>query len=188
MRLFVAIELSGDVKKSLIKAQSVLRKRCDGIRWVSESAMHLTLKFIGDVDDNDVVETTEAVSLGVDGVASFDMEVGGCGCFPDRGPLRTIWAGVSETSGVLAACVGEIEGRLEELGFPRERRPFSPHITLGRVRDDRSGGRMRSIVEAHTIEPLNEPVYGVSVMASELSPRGATYARVSQAKFSAVTE
>ncbi len=188
MRLFVAIELSSEVKKSLIRAQSVLRKRCDGVRWVGEPAMHLTLKFIGDVDDNDVVETTDAVALGVVGVASFDMEVGGCGCFPDRGPVRTVWAGVSEPSGMLAACVGEIEQRLEELGFPRERRPFSPHITLGRVRDDRSGGRIRSIVEAHTIEPLSELVYGVSVMASELSPRGATYARVSQAKFSAVME
>lgn len=188
MRLFVAIELSGAVKASLIRAQSVLRKRCDGVRWVGESAMHLTLKFIGDVDDNDVVETTEAVSLGVDGVASFDMEVGGCGCFPDRGPVRIIWAGVSEPSGALAACAGEIERRLEELGFPRERKPFSPHITLGRVHDDRSGGRIRSIVQAHAIEPLNEPVYGVSVMASELSPRGATYARVSRAIFSAVAE
>ena len=96
MRLFVAIELSGEVKASLIRAQSVLRKRCDGVRWLGEAAMHLTLKFLGDVDDNDVVETTEAVALGIDGSESFDMVVGGCGCFPDRGPVRIIWAGVSE--------------------------------------------------------------------------------------------
>lgn len=188
MRLFVAIELSDEVKAALAKAQAGLRADADGVRWVKPSGLHLTLKFLGEVPDRDVVKVTEAVAQATRTAEPFEMAIGGCGCFPPRGPVRIVWAGVFEASGALAPCVESLERRLEGLGFPRERRPFAPHITIGRVRDDRSAGRLRSAVEAFILDRTGQAVDEVTVMSSELSPKGATYAAISRAELASVKE
>lgn len=186
MRLFVAIELSDRVRAALVKAQAALRPTCDGVRWVQTPGLHLTVKFLGEVPDGDVEDTSAAVVEAAAGAAAFDMEVAGCGCFPARGPVRIVWAGVAEPSGALERYVEALEGRLERLGFARERKAFSPHITIGRVREDRSGGRLRSTVEAFELGAMEQPVSSATLMSSVLSPKGATYAQVNRTDFGAV--
>ena len=140
MRLFVAIELSKKVRSALSRVQSKLQAECSGVRWVPPENIHLTVKFIGDVSDRDV----DAVARAVAGVAAevrpFDMEITGSGCFPPRGPVRIVWAGVGEESGALLGCAERLEDALWELGVAREPRRYSPHLTVGRVRRDVSEG------------------------------------------------
>ncbi len=183
MRLFIAIELSDLVKSMLKSAQTGLRPLGDGVRWVPPELLHLTLKFLGDVRDHDVPSVCDAVSCIASGTAPFSMTVESCGCFPERGPVRIVWAGIREEDGELARCAAAIDGELEALGFPREARAFSPHVTIGRVREDRTAGRLRAAVASARLSATKQVVGSMAVMSSELSPKGPTYAVVSRAFF-----
>ena len=182
MRLFVAIELDDDVRAALVRIQDKLGRRCNGVRWIPASQIHLTMRFLGDVPDVGVPQVSQAVAAGACSVQPFDFEVVGCGCFPPGGrPVRIVWAGVREPTGALDACVAAVEAQLERAGHPRERRPFSPHITIGRVREDRSGGTIREAVEAVELKPRAQSIRSLTVMQSVLSPAGPTYTPVSKA-------
>ncbi len=182
MRLFVAIELDHPVRKALEKAQEPLRRRCDGVRWVDPSLMHITLRFLGDVQDDRLADVGEAVAAAASGSEPFTLTVGGCGCFPPRGAVRTVWAGAREDAGALLRCVEALSGELEMVGFEPEHRPFSAHMTLGRVRDDRSGGKLRDKVVAQVLDDLDQQVESITLMSSVLSPKGPAYSAVSRAK------
>lgn len=162
--------------------QTALRPRCEDVRWTPPEQLHLTAKFLGDVPDTQVADVADAVTLAATTSKPFDMDIGGCGCFPHQGTVRIVWAGTNEPTGSLLACVEAVESSLGELGFERERRPFSPHITIGRVRDDRSAGRLRSLIEKHELPPVTQPVATLTLMSSVLSPKGAQYNAVKTAR------
>lgn len=182
MRLFVAIELSQNTRAALAGVGAALSEKCDGVRWVPADRLHMTIKFLGDVADRDVVKVADVVARAAAGAEPFDMKIAGCGCFPQRGPVRIVWAGVIEEPVVLHACVETLESELEVLGFARERRRFSAHLTIGRVREDRSNDRLRSAVDSHSFGSLEESVSSLTLMSSVLSPKGPTYAPVSTTK------
>ena len=182
MRLFVAIELSKRTRSALQGVGVAVSEECTGVRWIPAERLHLTIKFLGEVPDGDVVKVADAVARTAAGSAPFEMEIAGCGCFPPRGPVRIVWAGIKEESGVLQECVETLESELEELGFARERRRFSPHLTIGRVREDHSGGRLRSADESHGFDSLEESVSSLTLMSSVLSPRGPSYTPASTAR------
>ena len=177
MRLFVAIELDEAVRSVLRKVQSGL-KACDDVRWIPAEQLHVTLKFLGDVRDDDVPGVCEALSQGAEGSAPFGIEVAGCGCFPPRGPVRIVWAGLREESGVLKRLAANVDTAMALLGFEPEQRPFSAHITIGRVREDRTGGRLREAVNAFDYDAASQSVKKVTLMSSVLSPKGPTYTPV----------
>jgi len=181
MRLFVAIELSESLRRSLAKTQSALRRDCDGVRWVDPELMHLTVKFLGDVEDSQIALIGDAVGCAAAASEQFEMVVGGCGCFPPRGTVRVVWAGVEEMSGRLASCAESVGALLEPLGFRREARAFSPHITLGRVREDRSRGAIREAVGCYQLSSTIETVDSLVLMSSVLSKQGPSYSVVSRA-------
>lgn len=183
MRLFIAIELSDEVKAALQASQRMLSAFDRTVRWVTEQQMHLTLKFLGEVADDAVEEINVAAELVAEASSPFEMVVAGSGCFPPRGRVRVVWAGVEESSGVLAACGERCEARYAEIGFDCERRAFSPHLTLGRVREDRTAGKLREAVDGVSIGPLRESVAGLCVFQSTLTPQGARYAIISRHPF-----
>lgn len=180
MRLFVAIELDEAVRAALRKVQSGL-KAYDEVRWIPAEQLHVTVKFLGDVRDDDVPGVCEALTQGVEGSTPFDVEVSGCGCFPPRGPVRIVWAGLKEESGVLKRLAANVDTAMALVGFEPEQRPFSAHVTIGRVRDDRSGGRLREAVSAFAYDAAFQSVKNVTLMSSVLSPKGPTYTPVQTA-------
>jgi 2'-5' RNA ligase len=151
------------------------------VRWILSHQLHMTVKFLGEVPDRDVAKVSEAVSSAGSKATGFEMEISGCGCFPPRGPVRIVWVGANEPTGALLKCVETLEADLEGLGFAREQRRFSPHLTIGRVREDRSVGQIRSVVEGHTFPSLKQPVGSLTLMSSVLSPKGPTYTPVAVA-------
>lgn len=182
MRLFVAIELSDAVRRYLRVAQERLRAKCGGVRWTRPEQIHLTVKFLGDVADARVPDVTAAVGRAAAAGSGFSMDVAGMGCFPPAGAVRIVWAGLEEPSGALAQCVEGFEAAFEEIGFARERRAFSPHLTVGRVREDRSGGQIRAAVSAFKLESVPQEVSAVTLMSSVLAPQGPTYTPVMTAR------
>ena len=182
MRLFVAIELSLQARSALRAAQDALRPRSGDVRWTPPEQLHLTAKFLGEVPDGQARDVAEAITRAATASMPFNMSVGGCGCFPPRGAVRIVWAGADEPTGALPACIDAVESELADLGFERERRPFSPHITIGRVKEDRSAGRLRSLVEKHELPPVLQPVATLTLMSSVLSPKGAQYTAVKTAR------
>ncbi len=185
MRLFVAIELSDEVRNALAQTQRTLKRVCEDVRWVAVEQLHLTVKFLGEVADGDVAGISEAVASAAADSKSFVMRVGECGCFPERGAVRIVWTKTTDENGLLAGCVAAVEAQIEPLGFPREHRPFAAHITIGRVHEDRSQGKARELVQAHRGKVLEQDVLSLTLMSSALSPKGSTYTVVSRAKLSA---
>ena len=187
MRAFVAIELNEEVRASLVEVQHSLRAWSKTARWVDPKQLHLTVKFLGDVPDEDVPVIVEAMGEAASVGAEFELTLLGAGCFPPKGPVRIVWVGASNADGAMDRLVESSEASLEPLGFPREDRSFSPHLTIGRVREDASGGKLREAVGRVSVNSVTQRVSALTLMSSELSPQGPKYAVVHRAALGAGT-
>ena len=185
MRLFVAIELSEAVRKALSDTQAALKRVSQDVKWIPPEQLHLTVKFLGDVADVDVAEVSKAMTKATAAAQPFAMQTGECGCFPERGAVRIVWTKAMDVSGHLAGCVAAVEAQIEPLGFTREDRTFAAHITIGRVREDRSRGKLRELVQVQRGKVVEQDVMSLTLMSSVLSPKGSTYTAVSRAKLGA---
>jgi RNA 2',3'-cyclic 3'-phosphodiesterase len=149
---------------------------------VTTGNLHLTVKFLGEVAEDRVEAIAGALTGAVARVGAFDAQVEGLGAFPSAARPRVVWAGVTAGAGALGDVAGRVDEALDALGFAREARPFSPHITLGRVRQP---GRAPALTEA--LRGAAERPFGrfrvtrASLMRSELSTRGARYTELAAA-------
>lgn len=133
MRLFVAIFPPPEVREALSQAVKILPVKGD-VRWVPARNVHLTLKFLGDVPEEKVDEIGSVLEEISAGYGPFEVEPSGFGAFPSERKARVVWSGVGEGAETLRSIAEELEPRLEALGFEREKRGYTPHITLGRAR------------------------------------------------------
>ena len=179
MRLFIAIELSAEVRAGLVRVQNALKAKLEGegrtISWVKEENLHLTVKFLGEVPETRVKEVCNALAsvsrVGAVGLAGSKIE-----CLPPRGPLRVIAAGLEGELDRLAELQREIEARCAEVGFAPEGRRYLPHVTFARAK-----GRLRVKSPEITgwvgrLFPTARTVVREFVlMQSRLKPQGAEY-------------
>ncbi len=186
IRAFIAIELSSDMKHSL--AQLIERlKSADlrGIRWVNPESIHLTLKFLGDIPQSQVDEIVAVITSCANQSHPFALSLGELGSFPKLDAPRVLLVGLNGDIDELTPLQQGIEDGLQNLGFQREKRPFSPHLTLARMRD-RATLRDRKQVglafaEAQGPEEASMEVRSLSLMKSTLTPSGAVYTRLASA-------
>lgn len=143
-RLFVALDLPDDVRQSL----QPLSRGLGDIRWLDPDQQHLTLRFIGEVNNGCMEDVVEALAL-VPG-APFEVRLKGIGHFPPRGELKVLWAGV-EKNPELKRLKGRIDRALVEAGIPREQRKFTPHVTLARLRRPPEPHRLATWLMAHSL-------------------------------------
>lgn len=183
MRLFVAIELDHSVKRVMLKTIDRLAEFRKTVRWVLESRMHLTMKFLGDVPDERVSDVGDACARVVAACEPFEMVVDRCGCFPAGGRVRVIWCGSQGVSPAITACAGRLDEACRELGFEPETRPFSAHLTVGRVRDDRTNGRLRDAVQRLQSGSATQPVKELTLFQSTLSMQGPTHTALGRFPF-----
>ena len=183
MRLFVAIELDREVKQALIDVQGQLGEFSRVARWARPEQMHLTVKFLGETPDQKVEAVCAAAGRVAGQVGPFQITLTDCGCFPPRGAVRIVQRGLADETQTLHRCRDLCEETFAELGFERERRAYAPHLTIGRVRDDRTGGQLRAAVEGITCQPISQSVEALCVVRSELSPGGAKYTNIAEHKF-----
>jgi len=191
MRTFVAIEIPEPLKLSLDRSVEEIRSGLkDGlIRWVRLESMHLTLKFLGEIE-REQVHTIQGV---LDQVAArfsgFSLEIAGFGCFPNFSRPRVVWVGFKPEGGDLPRLQSELASRLEKIGFEREQRGYHSHLTLGRVRKGLSGSDMKQLSgwaqEAQIGTIGNFEVDAISLIQSVLQPDGAVYSNLHVAKLMA---
>lgn len=180
MRLFIAIELPEWLRERIVRIQDSLRGFRCSIAWVKEENLHITLKFLGDVEE----ERLESISKTIRRVAlsssPFKLKVKRVGCFPTlRGP-RVVWVGVEDSDSLISLKEG-IEMALEEIGFEREKRPFHPHITFGRIKKIPEEGWIKKLLSFGGVEMGTFEVCSISLFRSLLKPRGAVYTKLVEA-------
>lgn len=184
MRLFIAIELPEQMRQILDQQIAKLDQQVDSraVRWLPPGAVHLTLKFLGEVDDGQIPQIVEGIDRAASLHQRFGIGVGSLGCFPNCRRPRVIWIGITADETPLAALHSEIESELQALGFAPEQRRFHPHLTVGRIKRSATRSEEQSVpqrLEQVTIDELGRiEVTGISLMRSELRPTGARYTQL----------
>ena len=183
MRLFAGVELDSPVKASAVDVAVRLRDRLHRVapdlqaRWVPADNLHVTLWFIGEVDAARGVAIQQALAGAPFPTAAFDLALAGCGAFPPSGPPRVFWIGAERGTGEMAALYGEVGARLAPLGFVPERRAYTAHLTIARVKDPGRGTSraVRAALDATPAACGVSRVSAVTLFQSRLSPKGAAY-------------
>jgi 2'-5' RNA ligase len=175
IRSFICIEIPEEILFRLKNVQDRLKPHSRGVRWVRSEGIHLTLKFLGDVAERRLPDIARAVQLAVQNIKPFDISLNGFGAFPDFRRPRIFWVGIQENAGILVRLQRRIEEELEKEGFPAEKRPFTPHLTLGRVKSHDNIGAVSRILSAENIGVTEFRAREVVIKKSELQPSGALY-------------
>lgn len=183
MRLFAAIDIEPQVREQIAAMQRQLQEELNlprgQVKWVEPENIHLTLKFLGEVADEQLTRVCDAVRRTAARHAAFDFEVRGAGAFGR--PARIVWAGTSPCA-ELVKLQAELEAEFEKLGWDKENRPFAGHLTLCRVKTAKAGTLL-----ANAVEPFKNEVFGcvtageVVIYQSHLGSKGPAYTAISRA-------
>jgi len=181
MRSFVAIELSPALREPLVRLLAKLPRSRD-VRWCTPEQLHVTLRFLGEVDEVRLPQVCRIVSEVSAGLGAFEMQLSGLGCFPSQRQPRVLWCGIEDRSRGCARWVEAADPRFEQLGFERETRAFTPHVTLGRSKSAAGSAVLRSVLaQAVKLPPVAMTARSVVLFESRLLPQGAQYRAVHQA-------
>ena len=183
IRAFIAIELPPDVRESLSQVGEQLMEQLDArmIRWVPTENIHLTLKFLGDVSVRNLDVLQELIAGEAAQHKPMEFSVGGLGAFPKTRRPRVIWVGV-EAPAELHTLQRNIEAQTARLGYPPDARPFSPHLTIGRVNRSATPEDIRKAGDVLAAMPVGflgaVRVQAVHLFKSDLRPTGAVYSKI----------
>ena len=175
IRTFIAVELSEVVRAQLSDVTERLQQGLSGIRWVAAKNLHLTFKFLGDVETEKLERVLSTVQDTAKGFAPFTLSFSGLGAFPNMRRPRVVWVGVETGTEELAGIHKAIETALLQIGFPKDDETFRPHLTVGRVKSKK---RIRGVEEilSQTAAQLDAmTVDHIAVIKSDLTPDGPIY-------------
>ena len=184
IRSFIAIELPEEVQSGLARLKGELeRTEHTFVKWVDPRGIHLTLKFLGNVSFKLVARITSAIKEASDGISPIHLEVSGLGAFPNLKQPRVVWVGIGGEVDKLVRLQQNIDSALTPLGFTKEERPFTPHLTLARMKQGALSIQIRSFGELvmSTNFEMRYSFEGgaISLMKSQLTPQGPIYTRLS---------
>ena len=176
MRLFVAINLSTEIRRGVLDAAAPLREHAPELSWVGEPRLHLTLKFLGEQPDDRLGEIKDVLANVAGRHRELVMNIGGIGAFPNFRRARVVWIGVAQDPR-LELLHHDVEVACESIGFEVEGRPFRPHLTLARVKTPLSEERARELsrLAKRTDYRTDFIVRSVDLMRSDPSSDGSTY-------------
>ncbi len=182
LRSFIAIELDKSIQTHLHDVQEDMQRHIPDIRWVKPGNIHLTLKFLGEVSLPILQSIKEQLPSYVEKIRPFDFTLDTVGAFPRTKHPRVIWVGVSkDNSLLLSELAAEVEQGLKPLGFKKEKRPFTAHITIGRVRSTNHIFPAETISRVQIPPGLKQPVKMITLFKSTLTPQGPIYEALSNA-------
>jgi 2'-5' RNA ligase len=185
MRCFVAIDINDELRGQIEKLQSVFKKRLKnqtGIKWVKSELIHLTLKFLGEVEDDKTEQIVEAMKLVCGGFKKFEIVFSTVGSFGR--PPKVLWLGTEKQNSELEKLVQDIEQAFEELGFAKEQRPFSAHLTLARIKDGRPDGQLPQVLSSFgKVNAAAVKADAVCFYKSQLTPDGPVYTLLDKINF-----
>lgn len=177
IRAFIAIDLPPDVRAAIADAQAHVGVK---VSWTKTDNIHLTLQFLGDVENATIGRISQALAAVAAQHTAFDIPVRGAGAFPnDRAP-RVLWVGCEDTGGKLKALARAVQSEMEQFGFEPERREFSAHLTLGRVKFPKPDAAL-----TRALDSIKDEVFGtmlveaIHLFQSRLHPEGSIYTKLS---------
>ena len=175
-RAFIAIELNASVHSELSSLQSILKKSNADVKWVAAESIHLTLKFLGNIDTQKINEIEKILNEIATGVEPFVLTLKGIGAFPKLDYPRVIWVEVERGAPQSEQLAKSIEERLEGIGIPREDREFHAHITLGRVKSPKNTDKLKETIESTKFEAESAvDVNHLTLFKSQLTRDGSIY-------------
>jgi 2'-5' RNA ligase len=184
LRTFIAVDLGRTIRDRLVSLQERLAEIGAQVKWVEIDNLHVTLLFLGEVDERDLPAVCRSVADACMAHAPFVMNVEAVGCFPHPRRPRTLWVGVGAGTQELCALHDALEPPLLDLGcYRREDRRYTPHITVGRVKIDRPSNSLAVALAKHAGWQAGQvSVREILVLSSELTPNGPIYTVLSRAK------
>ncbi|MFX0205641.1 MAG: RNA 2',3'-cyclic phosphodiesterase [Candidatus Hodarchaeota archaeon] len=175
VRSFICVEINNSEAVSQIE-ELISKIKFDGVRPVKSYQLHLTLKFLGEVPEAQIKSIKQAIQT-IE-FSSFDISLEEMGCFPNLNYIRVVWIGIKEGSENLKQLAELVEEKLNPIGFPREKRRFSPHLTLGRIKKLRNADKKQLIAiiqNSKTIRIGDQVIDELILKKSTLTPKGAIY-------------
>jgi RNA 2',3'-cyclic 3'-phosphodiesterase len=185
LRAFIAIEIPPEIKKTISAQTANLQKdSASSVRWVASENIHLTFKFLGEISAANVEILAQALKTECEQCHPFEITVEELGCFPNSRRPRVLWVGLVVPQ-ELNRLQRQIEAVTSRLGYATEEKPFSPHLTIGRVREQASSAELQALhtlLEQTRIATLGTfTVREVHLFKSDLKPSGPVYTRLSTA-------
>ncbi len=180
IRTFIALHPPEDIRAAMASTLQEMQQRAPDVRWEEADKLHATIKFLGDVAEPMMPSVLSAVSRAVGDAHQFTVTFRHVGAFPSVRRPSVIWIGCENPGGELAAIKERLDAVLAPFGFPAEARAFHPHVTLGRVKDERRAAHLTSILEKCNFDARSTMVGSLFVMKSLLRPRGAEYSVLQQ--------
>ena len=178
IRCFIAVQLPSEVQNQISDYINKLKKCSTDVRWVQAANIHLTLKFLGEIDSSRIDLVKQSLYPISNKFSSFHLNISGSGCFPGKNRPRVFWLGMDQgEENSLFSSHQWIENQLADINFEREKRRFSPHLTLGRVRSRESVdfSDLFTFLEQNPFTPKTFSVECIYFMQSFLKPTGAEY-------------
>ncbi len=176
IRTFVAIEIPKDIMSKIAELQSNLKKLGERVSWTKSENIHLTLKFLGDTDEDLIDEIISQLKESAASVKPIQISIRTVGTFPNLKNPRVIWVGAESEQTQLIELASKIEAGMEKFGFKKENRPFSAHLTLGRVKDVKGIQPVMDKLKAYeNFEAGSFLATEFLLIKSELHPTGAIY-------------
>jgi 2'-5' RNA ligase len=183
VRSFIAVELPPEVKSTLARLQNRLKSGSRApVKWVDPESIHLTLKFLGNIDTALIDKITAALGEACRGVRPFSLEINGIGVFPNERRVRVVWVGLAGETATLGQLQKRVDDGLAPLGFKAEARPFTPHLTLARVREQATPDERQALGQLVSHTSLESSgsltVSALHLMRSQLTREGPIYTRI----------
>ncbi len=185
MRTFIAIELPEEIKRAIAALQDDLRPARAEVSWTKPENLHLTLKFLGEIEERLVSQITQACVEAAESFTSFALSLNTAGAFPNARQPRVLWVGLSDGVEETRRVQASLDERLAAIGFEREARAFQPHLTIGRVKSPKGTEALLARADAYRLPALSFVAREIVFMHSQLDPAGARYTLLAQAPFSA---
>ncbi len=176
LRTFIAIDVPPFALKTIAEIQNRFKSLDLHASWVVPAHIHLTLKFLGEIDPGRVSEIRDILPHKLSTLPRFQVALSDVGVFPNLSRPRVLWVGLKDQTGELESLQSITENALCGLGFPKETRPFAPHLTLGRIKSIQDKTRLRAELESiREIEPRTFEVKSIKLYKSQLTPKGSLY-------------
>jgi len=177
MRTFIAVEVPKEIRKRVGNYIASISALIPDVKWVAPENLHFTIKFLGEIKQSDFKNVWHCVELVARKYGPFTMGLSGIGFFPSAEHPKVIWIGADSGEDILLDLYQDMERCLEDIGFDREAKTFSPHFTIGRAKKDRKVSIPEHLTD---FEPVTFEVRSISIMKSTLTPHGPMYEKLSE--------
>jgi 2'-5' RNA ligase len=183
-RIFIALDISEEARDRIAEFSGELKRDFSHLRvgWEKPEKIHLTLKFLGDIDEKQLFRLSEAVKRTAADFTAFALRMENTGCFPSRKKAKILWTGLTDESGNLQKLQKRLEEEAGARGFEKENRLFKPHLTIARLREPERSGELAEAFLQKQFEPVSFEVPAIVIYESKLQPAGSVYSVIERQK------